>query len=112
MLKCSFCGLNASQVAHLLAGPDVNICSDCVRVGIRVVETQDAIDDVSDPLPQYPEAELDLLLSRAATTCTLVDRSRDRLQRQVNELRKRDIGWAIIGTALGMSQQAAQERFS
>ena len=30
--RCSFCGRDASQVMRLIAGPDVWICDDCVRM--------------------------------------------------------------------------------
>jgi biotin operon repressor len=42
----------------------------------------------------------------------MVDSSRDVLQLQVEALRKRDVSWAAIGRALGISRQAAWERFS
>ena len=34
------------------------------------------------------------------------------LQAQVDTLRKREVSWAEIGKALGISRQAAWERFS
>jgi hypothetical protein len=34
------------------------------------------------------------------------------LQAQVDTLRKREVSWADIGKALGISRQAAWERFS
>jgi ATP-dependent Clp protease ATP-binding subunit ClpX len=34
------------------------------------------------------------------------------LQAQVDTLRKREVSWAEIGEALGISRQAAWERFS
>lgn len=112
MLTCSFCGARADAVAHLLAGPDVNICSDCIQVGVRVLETENALDRVSRPDPDLVKRKLDALLSETAATCALVDHSRDRLQAQVLELRNREVPWNVIAKALGMSHQAAQERFS
>jgi ATP-dependent Clp protease ATP-binding subunit ClpX len=37
---------------------------------------------------------------------------RNVLQQQVETLRKRGVSWADIGAALGVSRQAAWERFS
>jgi hypothetical protein len=41
-----------------------------------------------------------------------VEATRAVLQMQIDTLRKRDISWSAIGSALGMSRQAAWERFS
>jgi hypothetical protein len=41
-----------------------------------------------------------------------VDAVRALVQTQVEALRKRDVSWAAIGDALGISRQAAWERFS
>lgn len=30
--RCSFCGRNKYEVPHLLIGPNVNICSDCIKI--------------------------------------------------------------------------------
>jgi biotin operon repressor len=51
---------------------------------------------------------LEALPSSQAT----VDAVRDVLQQQVDVLRKREVSWAEIGKALGISRQAAWERFS
>jgi biotin operon repressor len=36
----------------------------------------------------------------------------DQLQRMVDLLRSRDVSWAQIGAALGVSRQSAWERFT
>jgi hypothetical protein len=41
-----------------------------------------------------------------------VDATRSVLQAQIEELRGREISWDAIGNALGISRQAAWERFS
>ena len=38
--------------------------------------------------------------------------ARSQLQRVVDTLRKREVSWATIGDALGVSRQAAWDRFS
>ena len=37
-LTCSFCGRDASQVDRMISGPDVQICSDCVRTCNELVK--------------------------------------------------------------------------
>ena len=41
-----------------------------------------------------------------------VESSRARLQDSIDLLRRREVSWAEIGDALGVSRQAAWERFS
>ena len=111
MLTCSFCGLEAPAVGTLLAGPDVNICDKCVAIAVRVIETQAVLERPASGTEDRTNAPDDLLLCEIATTAELVDRTRDTLQGQIRELRRRGIDWSVIGTALGVSHQVAQERF-
>ena len=113
MLTCSFCGLEANAVGALLAGPEVNICDQCVDVdvGVRTIATRNALEQ-PDPSPLVWERTGDEeLLHEMAATSKLVDKTRDRLQSQVRELRRRGTDWTAIGAALGVSHQIAQERF-
>jgi ATP-dependent Clp protease ATP-binding subunit ClpX len=41
-----------------------------------------------------------------------VEAAREILQTQIDILRKREVSWSQIGDALGISRQAAWERFS
>ena len=52
------------------------------------------------------------LLESLKPSIATVDAVRAVLQKQVEILRKRDVSWAAIGDALGISRQAAWERFS
>ena len=105
-LKCSFCGKTEGQVARLIAGPKVHICDSCVGVCSKILEATPAEfagwDAMSD------EALLQALRPAAAT----VDGTRAVLQAQVEALRERRVSWEVIGAALGISRQAAWERFS
>ncbi|MBN2572118.1 MAG: ATP-dependent Clp protease ATP-binding subunit ClpX [Ignavibacteriales bacterium] len=35
---CSFCGRKASEVKNMIAGPDVYICDECVRISMDIVK--------------------------------------------------------------------------
>jgi ATP-dependent protease Clp ATPase subunit len=35
---CSFCGKSARRVAHLVRGPGVDICNECVTVAVEEIE--------------------------------------------------------------------------
>ena len=54
----------------------------------------------------------DQLLKSLAPAVATVEATRTVLQMQVEVLRKRGISWNAVGGALGMSRQAAWERFS
>ena len=52
------------------------------------------------------------LLESLKPSAATVDAVRAVLQNQVEALRKREVSWAAIGDALGISRQAAWECFS
>ncbi|TWT09447.1 hypothetical protein FQU96_19915 [Reyranella sp. CPCC 100927] len=106
-LYCSFCRKPEKQVAKLIAGPGVYICDACVGLcndilGNRPTPGFAGWDSLSD----------DQLLAALPPSETMVDSTRAVLQTQVEVLRQRGISWAAIGEALGISRQAAWERFS
>jgi ATP-dependent protease Clp ATPase subunit len=106
-LKCSFCGKTAAQVGKLIAGPKVHICDACVGVCVKILDT------VPSAFSTGWEAMSDeTLLGALKPTSAAVDGTRAVLQAQVEELRKRNVSWEAIGGALGISRQAAWERFS
>ena len=45
-LRCSFCGKPRSMVSKLVMGPDVNICDDCVRNCMAILDEADASNSV------------------------------------------------------------------
>jgi biotin operon repressor len=54
----------------------------------------------------------DQLLNSLRPAEATVEATRTVLQMQIDTLRKRDVSWSAIGDALGVSRQAAWERFS
>ena len=106
-LFCSFCRKDEHTVAKLLAGPGVHICDACVAACNRILKGRpttrfagwDSLSD-ADLLRALPPSEAS------------VEAARNVLQAQIDILRKRDISWAQIGEELGISRQAAWERFS
>src|SRR5580693_7589542 len=104
-LRCSFCGKTEWEVAKLIAGPKVHICDMCIGVCNKILEatprTFAGWDAMSD-------AQLLDALNPASAT---VDATRSVLQAVVEALRQRSISWDAIGRVLGISRQAAWERF-
>lgn len=105
-LKCSFCGKSEKEVTRLIGGPGVYICDACVSICNRILEA------TSIAFPGWQAMTDDQLLGVLKTAEATVDATRSVLQAQIEELRRRDISWDAIGNALGISRQAAWERFS
>jgi hypothetical protein len=105
-LNCSFCGKNASEVSKLLGGPKVHICDACVGVCSKILEVTPSTFSGWDAMTD------DQLLSSLGPAVATVEATRTVLQTQIDMLRKRGISWNAIGGVLGMSRQAAWERFS
>ena len=60
---CSFCGRESSLVDKMISGPDVQICSDCIRTCydiIREIDQKQTIDvDFDIPSPEEIKNKLD-----------------------------------------------------
>ncbi len=111
-LHCSFCGKSQDEVAKLVAGPAVFICDECIGICNRLIgqsETEPAPVVRLEELEQMPT---DRLLSWLKIQDAVVEKSRSGLQEAVDTLRRREVSWAAIGEALGVSRQAAWERFA
>lgn len=105
-LRCSFCGKPDTAVGKLIAGPNVHICDACVGICNRILDATPA--SFAGWEAMTDEQLLDSLRPAIAT----VEATRGVLQTQVDTLRSRGVSWAAIGGALGISRQAAWERFS
>jgi hypothetical protein len=105
-LYCSFCRKDERHVKKLVAGPGVYICDVCIETCRKFAR--------GEPAPQFVGWDAlsdELVLATLAPSAAAVDSARDALQDDVERLRKRGVSWEKIGAALGMSRQAAWERF-
>ena len=108
-LRCSFCGKSQDRVRKLVAGPGVFICDHCIHLCNEVLES----DARTRRLSIGPDSEMaEVLLDELRINATGLRQSEDQLQRAVNLLRKNHVPWSRIGEAVGISRQAAWERFS
>jgi len=105
-LKCSFCGRSDKDVTRLIGGPGVTICDACVGSCNRILDATPAA------FAGWQAMTDDQLLGALKIAEATVDATRAVLQAQIEELRRREISWDTIGNALGISRQAAWERFS
>jgi hypothetical protein len=105
-LRCSFCSRSEREVAKLIAGPKIHICDSCVGVCNNILG---ATPRGSGEWTTMTDAQLLAALKPAEAT---LDAVRAVLQAQIDALRGRGVSWSQIADALGVSRQAAWERFS
>jgi hypothetical protein len=111
ILHCSFCGKSQHKVKALIAGPGCFICNECVGLCDGILAGEPAKGEAYSgfkPLERPTDELLELLPSVSFAT----DSSRNFLQSLVDTLRTREVSWAAIAEQLGVSRQAAWERFS
>lgn len=105
-LRCSFCRKSETQANRLIAGANGYICDDCVGMCNNILEATPA------PFKGWDNLTDEQLLSAIKASEANVAALQSLTHAQVAALRKRDVSWAVIGKALGISRQAAWERFS
>ena len=105
-LSCSFCRKTAGQVSHLMGGPKSYICNECIGVCNKILEA------TPRQFAGWTEMSDDQLLDALNVSEATVEATRAVLQAQIDELRERKVSWQTIGDSMGMTRQAAWERFS
>ena len=103
-LRCAFCRKDDRTVTKLVGGPTVYICEACVGLCNRILA-----DESVAGCARLPDADL---LDTLPASGVALEASREVLRTQVDLLRERKVSWAAIGGALGISRQAAWDRFS
>lgn len=108
-LYCSFCFKSQHEVRKLIAGPaGIFICDECVALCDEIIAGRMP---TSKP-PSAQELPTERLLERLAAIEQTVQGEGSQLQGVVELLRAREVSWAQIGAALGISRQSAWERFT
>ncbi len=106
---CSFCLKSEHEVEKLIAGPgSIFICNECVAICDDLVAGRELKVDIKS-IDQIPT---DRLLERLKPIETTLQGMGNQLHTVVEELRGREVSWARIGEALGVSRQSAWERFA
>jgi hypothetical protein len=107
-LYCSFCSKSQHEVRKLIAGPaSIYICDECVELCNQIIADK--------PLPKqmtHAAVSTERLLERLSPIEQAIQGKGSQLQSVVDTLRGREVSWADIGDALGISRQSAWERFS
>ena len=108
-LYCSFCFKSQHDVRKLIAGPaGIFICDECVAICDEIIAGH--MPTTKPPADQ--ELPTERLLEWLAAIEQTVQGKGSQLQGVVELLRSREVSWAQIGAALGISRQSAWERFS
>jgi ClpX C4-type zinc finger len=111
--SCSFCGKPDSQVRQLVAGPGVYICNECVELSATIIEdaartsAEESARRRSRFYDRSPEDILALLPALAASAA----RVEAELAGWIGRLREQGTGWQAIADAVGISADAARQRF-
>jgi ClpX C4-type zinc finger len=112
-LICSFCLKNEADVEKVIAGPGSYICNECVGLCVEILASPSAAHAVAEPeLPSWASMPDAALLERLPLVAAVADQVEASLEMWVAEARRRGAPWARIGSALGMTRQAAWERFA
>jgi ATP-dependent Clp protease ATP-binding subunit ClpX len=109
-LYCSFCIKSQHEVKMLIAGPAaIFICDECVALCNECLAGR-----FPDPskFPSDKELPTERLLERLRAVEDTLQGKGNQLQTLVELLRSREVSWAQIGAALGISRQSAWERFT
>jgi len=106
---CSFCFKSQHEVKMLISGPaGVFICSECVDLCNEYIARRAR--NTKPPSPY--ELPTERLLERLGAIDETLQGKGGQLQSVVAILRSREVSWADIGAALGISRQSAWERFT
>jgi hypothetical protein len=108
-LFCTFCFKSQHEVKMLISGPaGVFICDECVELCNEwIAGRKPEKSKLSDQ-----DLPTERLLARLQPIEDTIQGKGNQLQWVVELLRSREISWAQIGAALGITRQSAWERFS
>ena len=112
-LICSFCLNNEQDVQKIIAGPGSYICNECVSLCVEILASTAEPQSTAEPeLPSWATMPDAALLERLPLVAAAANQVEAALERWVAEARRRGTPWARIGNALGVTRQAAWERFA
>jgi hypothetical protein len=109
-LYCSFCFKAQHEVRKLISGPaGILICDECVALSNKWIAGRPP---KSSKTRSPEELPTERLMERLRPIEDTIQGKGNQLQQVVEILRSRDVSWAQIGAALGISRQSAWERFT
>lgn len=107
---CSFCGEPWSTERRFMGGFGAQICVECIHRYAEIVSSEELLRKAHRAAwDDMPDEELLATLPRIVATSEQVDAF---LRDWVDLIRDRKVSWQQIGMALGVTRQAAWERFN
>lgn len=107
---CSFCGVQGRKGLRFAGGLGAMMCEGCVTHYHSVFESKKkAAQAAKPPWESMSDAEI---LSSIPLISQTAEQVADFLVEWVELARSRKLSWAEIGRAMGISRQAAWERFA
>ena len=110
---CSFCGIPGGPGTDvpLIGGLGAQVCSTCIDEFHAIVHDEERTRAVRRAMPWERMSDPELLATLPQILAS-ADQNSAFAQEWVDLLRERRISWAEIGRVLGVSRQAAWERFA
>ena len=107
---CSFCGEPWSTERRFIGGLGAQICVECIHRYEEIVSSEELFRKAHRaPWDEMPDEDLLAMLPKIVGTSEQVDAF---LRDWVALIRDRGVSWQHIGMALGVTRQAAWERFT
>ncbi len=107
---CSFCLKPQEEVTQMVAGPaNIFICAECVTLCVEYMAGRTPDRSAYVPPDKLPTERL---LAQLKPVDESAQGKGSQLRWLVTTLRSREVSWAAIGEALGVTRQSAWERFS
>ena len=110
---CSFCLAPEGKVGTLVAGPGIYICDGCVSLSAELIRSKPQGSKRRTRLDPWAGIEHK---SEGLWNLPRIAAAKDQAEANLRSLAQRTqtlgASWAEIGAALGMTRQAAWERFS
>lgn len=108
--SCSFCGVQGTKDTKFAGGLGAMMCADCVRHYSEVFASEERMAAITrPPWDDMTDAEILATLPLIENAATQVS---DFLAEWVAMARGRKLSWTEIGSALGVTRQAAWQRFA
>lgn len=111
--SCSFCGKPGSMVQRLVAGPGVYICDECVALSSAVIEdaAQASAEESARRRSRFYDRPPEDVLAMLPAMARSAARVEAELAGWIGRLREQGTDWQAIAGAVGMSADAARQRF-
>ena len=107
---CSFCGQEGSPQNRLAGGLGAMICLKCLEDYYEHSRSQERVAEHTRPV--WEEMSDAQLLATLPLILKSAEQNTEFASEWVEIIRTRNISWAEVGKCLGVSRQAAWERFA